>query len=72
MLIKWLIDNPPICTLKNKGINLCTHMVKLVMSQKLNLARLKINDKLHKEIEDQLPAIEKLIDNVSTIIKEEE
>jgi|KNS7NT10metaT_FD_contig_21_2470105_length_1354_multi_4_in_0_out_0_5 hypothetical protein len=47
-------------------------MVKLVMSQKLNLARLKINDKLHKEIEDQLPAIEKLIDNVSTIIKEEE
>lgn len=38
----------------------------------IGIAESQINDKLHKEIEDQLLAIEKLIDNVSTIIKEEE
>jgi predicted nuclease of restriction endonuclease-like (RecB) superfamily len=61
------------------GLLLCKNRNKLVAEYALRtaanpigIAEYQINDKLPKEIEEQLPAIEKLIDNVSSVIAEEE
>lgn len=61
------------------GLLLCKNRNKLVAEYALRtaanpigIAEYQINDKLPKEIEEQLPAIDKLIDGVSSIIAEEE
>lgn len=61
------------------GLLLCKNRNKLVAEYALRtaanpigIAEYQINDKLPKEIEGQLPAIDKLIDNVSSIITAEE
>lgn len=59
------------------GLLLCKNRNKLVAEYALRttanpigIAEYQINDKLPKEIEEQLPAIDKLIDNVSSVIAE--
>jgi predicted nuclease of restriction endonuclease-like (RecB) superfamily len=61
------------------GLLLCKNRNKLVAEYALRtaanpigIAEYQINDKLPKEIEEQLPAIERLIDNVSSVITNEE
>lgn len=60
------------------GLLLCKNRNKLVAEYALRtaanpigIAEYQINDKLPKEVEEQLPAIDKLLDNVSSIINEE-
>lgn len=60
------------------GLLLCKHRNKIVAEYALrnnanpiSIAEYTINDKLPKEIEEQLPAIEQLIDDIASNIKEE-
>lgn len=59
------------------GLLLCKHRNKIVAEYALrnnanpiSIADYTINDKLPKEIEEQLPAIEQLVDDIASNIKE--
>lgn len=43
----------------------------LTVAIPIGIAEYQINDKLPEEVEEQLPAIDKLLDNVSSIIDKE-